>query len=123
MLKTSDRILFSDRIIRRAYGLIDVANFPHNYRNIINAISVVNCCWEALEQVTAFDDPAQINIQKRYIQSQNMYLKFAGIYNDETATNYMDWLEPRLREWGDIYQQLQETHRMELDRLARSFRV
>lgn len=123
MLTISDKILFSDRVIRRASGLIDAANFSHNYRNIINAIAVSNCCWEALEQVEAFDDPFQIKKQWRYVQSQNIYLKFAGIHNDDTATNYMDWIEPRLREWGDIYQQLQTTHQVELDRLARSFKV
>lgn len=94
----AEKLTFAKHIRNRSNALINLLPFPHHYQNILRAIAYID--WQQENGVATID--------------YETYLKLAGVTSNATAAAYLDWLEPRLRNWLSRYEQMLEVHRHEL---------
>lgn len=98
-------LTFDNHIRKRSNALIHLLPFPHHYKNVLNAIAYID--WQRQHNVDTSD--------------YEFYLAFAKITDNQSATKYLDWLEPKLRNWLSRYEQMLEVHKHELAKLLVTF--
>jgi hypothetical protein len=91
---------FSKHIRNRSNALINLLPCPFLEQNVLKAI--------------AYIDFRREQANPRAIEEYEIYLTFAGICDDNSATEYLDRLEPKLRRWLLRYEQLLNVHKQEL---------
>ncbi|WP_310410542.1 hypothetical protein [Chamaesiphon sp. OTE_8_metabat_110] len=100
-----NELTFANHIRSRSNALINLLPFAHHYQNVLKAIAYID--WQRQNNADCND--------------YQTYLTFAGISSNETATSYLDWLEPKLRNWLSRYEQMLEVHKQELAKLMVTF--
>jgi hypothetical protein len=99
------KVSFANHIRTRSSALINLTPFPHHYQNVLRAIAYID--WQQEQGASTAD--------------YDFYLAAAKVSTNETAIAYLDWLEPKLRNWLSRHEQMLEVHRQELAKLLVTF--
>ena len=115
---TKTKYTFSNHVRNRADKLANLAEFEHVYTQTLIAIAKID--WHKSNNLAEISDYAAAKLI-REVDSYQAILAINLVYDDSTATSYMDQIEGEIRRWIDKYDQLKQHHQEQLNRLAKSF--
>jgi hypothetical protein len=124
MLTESRNITFSKHIRNRANTLINLLPFDHIHQNVLRAIAYIDWRNESFGDVWELGAELVYNQtphQRKLVEDYTIYLQMARVTDDKSAAIYLDHLEPKMRRWMLVYDQMLEVHKHELKLLIAQF--